>query len=266
MQEEPIRDFRYKIPKINDLKPIAIKMAKYIKENGIELVVVPGTSAQSAAYMVRTAWKTFFPNVPMPTFIALGQAEKKDKWFLKATREGHLHEDTLQKGNPKKVVPLFAADKIEREKMRNAGHTLVQIPLYFSPQTVTVFPKIAKQLRARIKGTPKRTKIFILEESTIDGITINFMKKTLQRLGYCRIKTGTLFQGQPSNYQPPKLDFVGSKGNETMLELHGERRQAFDNMMLARAQRTAEKKLQGYSRRKDNRKKLKKLRTRLAIR
>jgi hypothetical protein len=57
---------------IEDLIPAAERVVKYIKENGFEVVVANGSSAQTAAYMVKDAWRRMYPATPIPKFVSLG--------------------------------------------------------------------------------------------------------------------------------------------------------------------------------------------------
>ncbi|MFA5358152.1 MAG: phosphoribosyltransferase [archaeon] len=57
---------------VRELMPAAERMMEYIHQNRFSYVVVGGSSAQIAAYMVKEAWKRKYAE-PMPKFIAIGK-------------------------------------------------------------------------------------------------------------------------------------------------------------------------------------------------
>jgi len=62
---------------VKTLTPVAKEMARYIYSKKIDLVIVPGATAQTAAYMVKTAWieDPLMSKRSLPKFFAFGKVE-----------------------------------------------------------------------------------------------------------------------------------------------------------------------------------------------
>ena len=255
-------------PTIEELKPSAKKMVEYIQKNGIEVIVVSGTSGQSAAYMVKSAWKLMYPNSPMPKFVATGTVKKEKQYFIVPTGKNTLTTTLPGYIQNKPKTQLLQSHLPEvMAKMRKEGHKIIRVPIFVPVQTKTIgINAIEQKLRKSMRTTPKTAKIFIMEESTASGNSMRDMVFLLKRMGFSQIKTGTLYRQKRKIFDTAfPLDFIGTVGEELFSEMYRTRRYALRNILTKRAQRHAEMKMFGHSTTREDRDTLKELRKKLRV-
>jgi len=211
--------------KIEDFLPAAERMATFIKENEFNAILVNGASAQTGAYMVKQAWKRKYPSTPMPKFFATGSVQKE-----------------------------FYSDA-----------TLHPLTIYRAQQTSTLSPiQVSQKLKNLLKNIPSTSKIFILEESVIEGGGARRTKMLLQEMGYNKVKIGTLHKsaGQKSKVN---LDFIGEVSKTEFPEFYGTRRRKINELLKERALARLSKKTGEIFKKEHTRKELIEMRKRARL-
>lgn len=152
------------------LAPVAEKMAQHIHDNKFPSVLVGGTTAQSAAYMVKEAWKKIYGNEKMPKFLTIPRTTNTSS--------------AAQLMSPN-IAGLFAPE--------------------INKALVNSFVKRYSNL-----SLAEKEKVFILEEFIDSGRTINRLKSFAKRAGFKKVSAGSLSYGLESVKQEVDFSGVRS--------------------------------------------------------
>ncbi len=210
-------------PTIENLVPAAVKMTKYIHDTKTGLVVVGGSSAQNAAYMVKQIWQKLYPQEKMPHFVATGMVMVKKKVAV------------LKEGN-KSYFDDNIFDHVFKEKSKQEGTKVTQ---FTSPRRIINTSQysneeIQKMLKERIKQIDPNKNVFLLEEYAVSGSTISVMKNALSKLGFSRVRTGVLALDShltPSRVNEFGVNFVGVQVSTIPRVLYGARREQIQSLI-----------------------------------
>jgi len=205
----------------------ARKLAGFIHENKISHVVVAGSTAQSAANMVKVAWNASYPRVKLPTFIAFGKIQKTAIYTAQRGRESF----ELRNPSEKSLAEYHAA-----------GYTVSHVDTSFVAQRTKNQPNsaILKDLTQRLIHTPRNSSVLVFDEHTSSLHTLKNFRSVLGTLGFSNIQTAALTASEQIRKQPElsrELNFVGAFVTKAPAFLYGDRRQTVNSILALRKHR-----------------------------